>query len=301
MGRITPGRVARGGVDDEGRAPVTQDAHTGAGQDGTENDGRPARRPMKWRTRRPFPPGMLVAIPTVYPVASLLFRLRYRHGERIPPTGPVLLVANHISVLDPLACARLVFDNGRFPAFLAKESLFKGPLGPLMRAAGQIPVARYTSHAKGSVSAAQRALAENRVIVIYPEGSVTRDPDWWPMEARTGVARLALTTDAVVLPVAQWGPQRVHDYHTKTWHLRFRAPADYLVGEPIDLSELRAEVRAGRALTTTLLRSTTDLIMSRVRDLLGELRDEEPPDRFYPRPARDLPGDVPGRTEGSAA
>lgn len=292
-----PDRAVGGGVDEEGRAPVTQDAHTGAGQDET---GRPARRPMKWRTRRPFPPGMLVAIPTVYPVASLMFRLRYRHGDRIPPTGPVLLVANHVSVLDPVACARLVFDNGRFPAFLAKDSLFKGFMGPLMRAAGQIPVARNTSHAMGSVSAAQQALAENRVIVIYPEGSVTRDPDWWPMQSRTGVARLALTTDAVVIPVAQWGPQLVHDYHTKKFHLRFRAPADYLVGEPIDLSELRAEVRAGRALTADLLRSTTDLIMSRVRDQLGELRGEQPPDRFYPRPAGPLPADVPGQTEGAA-
>jgi 1-acyl-sn-glycerol-3-phosphate acyltransferase len=284
---------------------VTQDAHTGTGQGGPAVDtagARPARRPAKWRTRRPFPPGMLVAIPTVYPVASLVFRLRYRHGERIPPTGPVLVVANHISVLDPIACARLVFDNGRFPAFLAKESLFKGPLGPLMRAAGQIPVARYTSHAQGSVSAAQQALAEDRVIVIYPEGSVTRDPDWWPMESRTGVARLALTTEAVVVPVAQWGPQRLHDYHTKQWHLRLRSPADYSVGEPVDLSALRAEVAAGRALTPELLRQTTDLIMSRVREQLGELRGETPPSVFYSRPGRELPGHTPGDTAaGSAA
>jgi 1-acyl-sn-glycerol-3-phosphate acyltransferase len=244
---------------------------------------------------------MLVAIPTVYPVASLLFKLRYRHSDRIPPTGPVLLVANHVSILDPLACARMVFDSGRIPNFLAKNSLFTGVVGWVLRTSGQIPVARYTADARGSVSEAQQALTQNRVIVIYPEGSVTRDPDWWPMESRTGVARLALTTDAVVVPVAQWGPQRVHDYHTKKWHPRLRAPADYLVGEPIDLSELRAEVRAGRALTTDLLRSTTDMIMGRVRDLLGELRDEQPPDRFYPRPAQDLPGDVPGRTEGSAA
>jgi 1-acyl-sn-glycerol-3-phosphate acyltransferase len=212
----------------------------------------------------------------------------------------VLVVANHVSVLDPVACARMVFDNGRIPNFLAKDSLFTGVVGWVLRTAGQIPVARYSSRAQGSVSAAQQALAENRVIVIYPEGSVTRDPEWWPMESRTGVARLALTTDAVVVPVAQWGPQRVHDYHTKKWHLRLRAPADYLVGEPIDLSELRAEVRAGRALTADLLRSTTDLIMSRVRDQLGELRGEQPPDRFYPRPAGKLPADVPGRSEGAA-
>jgi 1-acyl-sn-glycerol-3-phosphate acyltransferase len=259
-------------------------------------------RPSKWRTRRPIPIGMAICILTIYPLASLVFRLRYRHGDRIPPTGPVLLVANHVSVLDPIACARLVFDNGRIPHFLAKESLFKGFAGWVLRHAGQIPVARFTAEARGSVSAAQQDLADGNVIVIYPEGSVTRDPDWWPMESRTGVARLALTTDAVVVPVAQWGPQRLHDYHSKKWHLRLRSPADYFVGEPVDLSALRAEVAAGRALTPDLLRQTTDLIMSRVREQLGELRGEAPPAVFYSRPRQELPGDTPGDTAaGSAA
>jgi 1-acyl-sn-glycerol-3-phosphate acyltransferase len=249
-----------------------------------------------------LPAGIWPAIVVVYPVASMLFRLRYRHAERIPPTGPVLLVANHVSVLDPMACGRLVFDAGRIPQFLAKESLFKGVLGLLLRAAGQIPVARFTADARGSVSAAQEALGEGRVIVIYPEGSVTRDPDWWPMQARTGVARLALTTDAVVVPVAQWGPQRVHDYHAKKWHPRLRAPADYLVGEPVDLTALREEVRAGRPLTGDLLREVTDRIMSRIRDQLGELRGEQPPSTFHPRPGGELPGDVSGGSaDGSAA
>jgi 1-acyl-sn-glycerol-3-phosphate acyltransferase len=235
-----------------------------------------------------------LCIVLIVPFSNVLFRLRYRHGERIPRSGPVLLVAKHVSILDPLACARLVFDNGRIPHFLAKESLFKGVLGPIMRGAGQIPVARFTADARGSVTAAEADLAAGNVVVIYPEGSVTRDPNWWPMESRTGAARLALTTDAVVVPVAQWGPQRVHDYHTKKWHPRLRAPADYLVGEPVDLSALRAEVRAGRALTPDLLREVTDLIMSRVRDQLAELRDEPAPARFHPRPGRELPGDVSG-------
>jgi 1-acyl-sn-glycerol-3-phosphate acyltransferase len=237
---------------------------------------------------------MWLCIPIVYPLASLMFRLRYRHGERIPATGPVLIVANHVSILDPIACARVVFDHGRIPRFLAKESVFKGIVGTILRAAGQIPVARYTADARGSVSAAQAALAEGSVIVIYPEGSVTRDPDWWPMESRTGAARLALTTDAVVVPVAQWGPQRLHDYHTKKLHFRLRAPADYLVGEPVDLTELRAQVRAGRPLSADLLKETTDVLMSRVRDQLAELRGEPAPLTFHPRPQRELPGDLSG-------
>jgi 1-acyl-sn-glycerol-3-phosphate acyltransferase len=239
-------------------------------------------------------PVMAFCIVVVYPIASLLFRLRYRHLHRIPATGPVLVVANHVSVLDPIACARLVFDSGRLPHFLAKESLFQGAVGVLLRRAGQIPVARYSTEAHGALDAARTDLEAGNLVVIYPEGSVTRDPDWWPMQSRSGAARLALTTDAVVVPVAQWGPQRLHDYHRKKLYPRLRVPADYLVGEPLDLGALRAQVRAGRALTTDLLRETTDLMMARVRDQLAELRAEPAPAAFYPRPPRELPGDVSG-------
>jgi 1-acyl-sn-glycerol-3-phosphate acyltransferase len=231
----------------------------------------------------------------IVPVSALLFRLRYRHPERIPATGPVLLVANHVSILDPLACARLVWDSGRVPHFLAKESVFRGWVGRILRACGQIPVARFSADAHEALAAAQADLGAGNLVVIYPEGSVTRDPGWWPMQARTGVARLALTTDAVVVPVAQWGPQRVHDYQARKLHPRVRTPADYLVGEPIDLSAQRAELRVGRPLSAELLRETTDLIMVRVRDQLAELRNETPPRTFHPRPSVDgLPGDVTG-------
>jgi 1-acyl-sn-glycerol-3-phosphate acyltransferase len=256
--------------------------------------GRAPRRPPKRQTRGHIPWALRLAVVLIYPTASLLYKLRYRHGDRLPATGPVLVVANHISVVDPLACARLVWDHGRVPHFLIKHALFTGIVGTLLRKAGQIPVARGSSEAARSLEEARTDLAAGNLVVIYPEGSVTRDPDWWPMQARTGVARLALTTDAVVVPVAQWGPQRVHDYHAKKLHLRPRQPADYLVGEPVDLAALRAEVRAGRALSPELLRETTDLIMGRVRDQLAELRGEPAPLGFAPRPRRALPGDLPG-------
>jgi 1-acyl-sn-glycerol-3-phosphate acyltransferase len=267
----------------------------GSGSGGQEPAIRPVgRRLSKWRTRGRIPLPLWICIVVVVPVSSLMFRLRYRHAERLPGAGPVLLVANHVSILDPLACARLVFDNGRIPHFLAKQSVFKGFAGTLLRGAGQIPVARFSADAHEALAAARADLDAGNVIVIYPEGSVTRDPDWWPMEARTGAARLALTTDAVVVPVAQWGPHRVHDYHTKKLRLRFRAPADYLVGEPIDLSTVRAELRGGRPMSPELLRETTDLIMTRVRDQLAELRGEPAPTAFHPRPRRELPGDLSG-------
>ena len=255
-------------------------------------------RPPRWRTRGHISWGLWLAVVVVFPVSALLFRLRHRHGARIPPRGPVLLVANHVSVLDPLACARLAWDNGRAPHFLAKESVFVGLAGSILRSAGQIPVARHSAEAQGALEAARADLAAGTLVVIYPEGSVTPDPGWWPMQPRTGVARLALTTDAVVVPVAQWGPQRVHDYQARKLHLRLRTPAYSLVGEPVDLADLRAELAAGRSLADEVLRRTTDRIMEQVRDQLAELREEPAPTTFHPRPPH---GELPGDLAGSAA
>ena len=268
----------------------------------TQEQSADATGPSRWRVHGRPSPALWFAIVVIVPVTSLLFRLRYHHGERIPRRGPVLLVVNHVSLLDPLACARMTWDNGRVPHFLAKQSLFTGWIGAILRSAGQIPVARYTSDAHEALGAARAALESGDLVVIYPEGSVTRDPQWWPMQARTGVARLALTTDAVVVPVAQWGPQRVHDYHARKLRLRFRAPADYLVGEPVDLSAARAEVRAGRTLSPDLLREATDTIMGRVRDQLAQLRGEPAPRSFAPRPPRSyLTGDLPEDLTGDVA
>jgi 1-acyl-sn-glycerol-3-phosphate acyltransferase len=239
-----------------------------------------------------------VCIVVVYPIAVLMFRVRARNRQRIPARGPVLLVANHVSILDPIACGLMIFRAGRFPHFLAKESVFKGFAGVLLRGAGQIPVKRYTKNAHDALEAAQADLAAGNLVVIYPEGSVTRDPEWWPMQPSTGAARLALTTDAVVVPVAQWGPQQVHDYHRKKLRLRFRARADYLVGEPIDLEAQRSELRAGRPLTAELLRETSEFMMSRVRAQLAELRNEAAPLTFAPRPSAGQPSDS---ASGSAA
>ena len=259
----------------------------------------PARPPRR-RTRRPMNWAFVLCIVVVYPTTTLLFRIRTRHADRIPATGGALLVANHVSVLDPLSFARMVFDAGRLPRLLGKAAVFRGLAGTILRAAGHIPVHRDSSHASSSIIAARQALADGEIVVIYPEGSVTRDPAWWPMQARTGVARLALTTDVPVIPVAQWGPQRVHDYQAKKLHLRLRTPVEHVVGEPVDLTALRAEVRAGRPLTTDLLREVTDLLMTRVRDQLAEIRQEDPPVAFHARPPRSpsRPGDGPSAPGG---
>ena len=118
----------------------------------------------------------------------------WRGLENIPREGGVIIVANHVTILDPVTLAHAIYDGvRRTPSFLAKSELFKVPvLGALLRKAGQIPVYRRTRDAVNSLRDAEAALVAGECVVIYPEGTCTRDPNGWPMVAKTGVARLVL-------------------------------------------------------------------------------------------------------------
>ena len=221
-----------------------------------------------------------LAVVLVKPINAVFFKRHWRGREHVPPTGGVVLVANHVSQADWITLAEFVWDSGRIPRFLVKDSLFrvKG-VRRLLRGASQIPVSRGTAAARNSLEEAHAALARGEAVCIYPEGTVTRDPGFWPMQARTGVARLALTTDAPVIPVAQWGPQFVLDVKRRKVRPFRRPVASCVAGPPVDLSAYR-----GRPLTADLLREVTDVIMGAVRDQLAEVRGETPPPEFFRRP-----------------
>lgn len=213
-----------------------------------------------------------------YPV-SALFRLRYRNMDRLPQQGPVILVTNHVSHVDPFLVAKFVLDAGRVPRFLAKESIFRVPVvGRAMRSMGHIPVKRGTVDARQSLGAAVTALEKGRVIVLHPEGTVTRDPDGWPMIGKTGAARLAmLAPEAPVIPVAQWGVQYQFDLYRKKVKLIPRPRHTISVGEPIDLGAFR-----GRAPNARVLHEVTEVIMRRLRADVAELRGvPEPNGELY--------------------
>ncbi len=212
-----------------------------------------------------------LCIAILYPGNSLLARRDAQGWERLPAEGGVILAANHVSVADPLIIARDIFDAGRLPHYLAKDSLFRGPAGPIMRGAKQIPVYRGTADAAKSLSDAVTALRQGFCVIIYPEGTTSRDPDLWPMQARTGVARLALLSGVPVLPVAQWGAQefyrrggRPHPFARPTIRTR--------VGPPVDLTAY-----AGQEQTPALLRAATERIMAEVTALLAGIRPGTPP------------------------
>jgi 1-acyl-sn-glycerol-3-phosphate acyltransferase len=205
----------------------------------------------------------------LYGPISLLVRTSYRHLERVPAKGPAIIVVNHVSHIDPFLVAKMVLDAARTPRFLAKDSIFDVPLvGAAMHGMGHIPVKRGTMDAVQSLTAAVDALEAGRMIVLHPEGTVTRDPDGWPMAAKTGAARLAMQARGVpVIPVAQWGVQDSVDLYRKRVRLVPRPRHTLSVGDPVDLSAFRdAEI------TGEVLRAVTDVMMRRLRDDVAELR-----------------------------
>jgi 1-acyl-sn-glycerol-3-phosphate acyltransferase len=196
-----------------------------------------------------------------------------------PGTGCVV-VANHMSYADPLVIAHFLYDHGLAPRFMAKDSVFEVPvMGQLIAAAGQIPVARGTTDAASALAAAIAAVGAGECVVVYPEGTLTRDPDLWPMRGKTGAVRLALETGAPVVPVAHWGTQRLLPrYQTRP---RLFPPTDLFVsaGPAVDLEDLRR----GR-ITAAKLRTGTDRVMAAITERLEHLRGEPAPtDRFDPR------------------
>lgn len=217
------------------------------------------------------------------PLLWAFTRPRWRGLDNIPRAGGVIIVANHVTIVDPVTLAHAIYDGvRRTPSFLAKSELFKAPvIGTLLRKAGQIPVYRRTRDAVNSLRDAEAAVAAGECVIIYPEGTCTRDPDGWPMLAKTGVARLVLAAEVPVVPMAHWGTQAILRYGSKRPHLFPPKRVDALAGAPIDLSRY-----AGVEPTNEVLREITDLLMTRVTELLAEIRDEAPPATFYEaRPA----------------
>ncbi|HEX8094216.1 lysophospholipid acyltransferase family protein [Jatrophihabitans sp.] len=224
-------------------------------------------------------PYMRLAVVLVYPLITLLFRRRWVGLDRIPATGPAIVAVNHISYADPLIFARFIWDAGRVPRYLAKASLFTlpFPLGRIVTGAGQIPVHRETADAAQALHGAVEALGRGEVVLIYPEGTVTRDPGFWPMQAKTGVARLALLAPGVpVVPVGQWGAQHFLDVYARRFRPLPRKRITIRAGEPVDLSEF-----AGSAPSSAVLHQMTDRIMVAIRDQVAEIRGEQPPAEFY--------------------
>ncbi|MCL3860530.1 lysophospholipid acyltransferase family protein [Actinotalea sp. K2] len=216
----------------------------------------------------------------VRPVLLAITRRDWRGAEHLRIDGGFIAAPNHMTNLDPLTAAHYLYDNGIAPKILAKSSLFGVPvLGRILRATGQIPVYRNTADAGRSLRAAIDALEAGECVAVFPEGTLTREPDLWPMVGKTGVARLALTTRVPVVPIAQWGPQDILGRYSKLFKPFPPKRVTIVAGPPVDLSDLY-----DRPQDTVVLREATERVMAAITGLLEQIRGEQaPPVRFDPR------------------
>lgn len=231
------------------------------------------------RSREKANAWILICEIVLFPLTRILGRRRYVGVEKLRMEGPALVVANHISHLDPVFDVVFIRKSGAIPGVLAKASLWKIPVvGRVLRSTRQIPVERGRGAGQTALEEATERLKQGRVVLIYPEGTVTKDPDRWPMKPRPGVAALALAGDYPVIPVAHWGTHEVYDSYASGRKFRPfpRTTIHVVAGDPIDLSEWR-----GKPVDTRAIRDVSYLIMTRIRDMVAVLRDEQPPTEFF--------------------
>lgn len=214
------------------------------------------------------------------PWVRLLYKVEVTGMENLPKSGGYVLAANHVTTVDALAVAYMMyFRLHRAPHFLAKEGLFKTPIvGPVLLAVGQIPVFRGQRKNTDPMEAAYKVLRAGHVIGIFPEGTLTRDPDLWPMRGRTGATRLAIEAGVPIVPVGQWGTEKVMETYSsklkpKPWH-----KVNIIIGKPIDVSAYVAKKNSTEELVLL-----TEKVMNEITKLVEQLRGEKAPaKRFVP-------------------
>ena len=232
-------------------------------------------------TNRAYKIGSGILIPMI----SLITKRTWIGAGNIPKTGAAIVASNHLSYFDVLNLTHFIFRNGRAPRYLGKVGVFKVPIiGRIILAAGQVPVERETPNAGKAVDHAKRLLESGHLLGVYPEGTLTRDLDHWPMIAKTGLARLALSTNTPVIPIAQWGSQVLMPTYSKKVKLFPRTKITIVAGKPVDLSPWQ-----GKADDPQALIEATAKVMLEITKLLEEIRGQKRPEVIFDPHTSELP------------
>jgi 1-acyl-sn-glycerol-3-phosphate acyltransferase len=221
----------------------------------------------------------------VIPLLNLVGKKVWRGGENLPQSGKIIVASNHVSYLDVLFLTHFLYRNGRAPRYIGKEGVFKVPvIGKFVLAAGMVPVARESKDASKALDHALRLLDLGHCVGVYPEGTLTRDEHGWPMVAKTGLARLAISTQTPIVPIAQWGSQIVMPTYEKKIKLFPRTPIKILAGKPIELTAWYGKENDPEA-----LREATAYFMRELTNLLEELRGEKRSEEIFDPHNSNLP------------
>lgn len=190
--------------------------------------------------------------PLVFAVARALlgmfFRPRWQHADRVPTHGPVVIVSNHVSMVDPPVLG-LGLPWRRTIRFMAKEELFdRGPMGWFVRTVSAFPVKRGVAD-RGAIRVALDILKRGGIVGVFPEGHRIRGD--MVAEIHQGAAFLANMAGATIVPAAVLGTEQLWPTMKRP---RF-AKVTVVFGEPIPASSVADLPRGERvgALTDALM------------------------------------------------
>lgn len=238
------------------------------------------------------------------PVSRVAFRPWIRGQENIPPTGGVILAANHLSYGETFLLPALIKRRMTFPV---KAEMFEIPgawgrvVGWFLTSVGQVPIDRSGGRASAQgLDPITQELESGGVVGIFPEG--TRSPTGDMFKGKTGVARMALEAGVPVIPVGMVGTE----FRKGRLGIPLMHHPGIIIGEPLDFSEY-----AGREGELKVLRHITDVVMTEVQKItgqryvdvyatrakFGDLKDKDL-SRFvvdHPGAGRPLPGPAPVR------
>ncbi|WIK65338.1 lysophospholipid acyltransferase family protein [Gleimia hominis] len=221
------------------------------------------------------PEGMYKAVLRITgPLIRPMMRTHWTGQENLPKEGPFILIMNHVTEFDPFMVMYYLGDEGHAVRALAKDSLFHVPLlKTVLKRAKMVPVHRSSSEAGDALKNAKNAIAHGESIAFFPEGTLTRDPDMWPMTFKTGAARLAFAMNVPVIPLAQWGGHKImHRFRDSIPFLKGRQDVWVHTGPAIDLSDLNQDEEDRAA-----VHAATRRMQRVITQMVAALRNEEPP------------------------
>ena len=203
---------------------------------------------------------------------ALTGRLTVTGREAMPPYGPLLVASNHLSLND---AGTLVVALPRRIVFLAKKDLWNKPIGRFYcNAVGAVPLDRERGGGE-ALRYALNALQQDQAILMFPEGGISRSGQL--QRARTGLAWLALKTQAPILPVGIAGSEKFASWHMPVPLARWQVN----IGTPFTPPSVEGRI------TRPLLNSVTDMVMQRIAALLPESYRGAYAAALQPRPGGD--------------
>ena len=204
--------------------------------------------------------------------------------ERVPETGTFITAASHVTMYDVFVPMMSLFHMGRRPRYMAKAEMAKWPLiGRWFQLVGMQPVPRRSGQAKAIEEESIKIITSGRPLTIWPEGTVTRDPEKWVMSLKPGIGYIALESSrrlgrqVPIFCAVTWGAASINQ-----WWPWPRKNVVMCYDEQLDYADLLADMDSwGEEPPADKVSELTMRVFRRMNEVMEEIRGERMPAEGY--------------------